>query len=168
LGFRILLGQLEIKSIRNLAIMISKLKFEIITPERIVYQDEVDQITLPSAEGEITILPNHIPLIAVLRPGEIIAKKGAEEILMSCSGGFIEVTPKKVVVLADTAEKAEELVEEEILKARERAKKILKEKHVDVEKYTEAAAAMERELARLKVVRKRSRARAAPSIKVEK
>ena len=147
--------------------MIHKLKFEIITPERVVYKDEVDQITLPTAEGEITILPNHIPLVAVLRPGEIVAKKDGNEIAMSCSGGFIEVTPKKVVVLADTAEKAEELVEEEILKARERAEQILKEKHIDSEKFAEAAAAMERELARLKVARKRSRARTAPSIKVE-
>lgn len=147
--------------------MAQRLQFEIITPERVVYKDEIDQITLPSAEGEITILPNHIPLIAVLRPGEIIAKKGAEEISMSCSGGFIEVTPKKVVVLADTAEKAEELVEEEILKARERAEKILKEKHIDTEKFAEAAAAMERELARLKVLRKKSRTRMAPKTRVE-
>jgi F-type H+-transporting ATPase subunit epsilon len=147
--------------------MALKLKFEIITPERVVYKDEIDQITLPTAEGEITILPNHIPLIAVLRPGEIVAKKGKEEIAMSCSGGFIEVTNQKVVVLADTAEKAEELVEAEIEKARERAQKIIEEKHVDAEKYAEAAAGLERELARLKVARKRSRARAAPSIRVE-
>ena len=147
--------------------MASKLKFEIITPERVVLKDEVDQITIPTAEGEITILPNHIPLIAVLRPGEIIAKKGKEEIAMSCSGGFIEVTGDKVLILADTAEKAEELVEEEIEKARERAQKILEEKHIDAEKYADAAAAMERELARLKVARKRGRARTAPSIRVE-
>lgn len=147
--------------------MASKLKFEIITPERVVLKDEVDQITIPTAEGEITVLPNHIPLIAVLRPGEIVAKKDKEEIAMSCSGGFIEVTPDKVLILADTAEKAEELVEVEIEKARERAQKILEEKHIDAEKYADAAAAMERELARLKVARKRGRARTAPSIRVE-
>lgn len=147
--------------------MASKLKFEIITPERVVYKDEVDQVTIPTAEGEITVLPNHIPLIAVLCPGELVAKKDGKEIAMACSSGFIEVTPDKVLVLADTAEKAEELVEEEIEKARERAQKILEEKHVDTEKYTEAAAALERELARLKVARKRSRARTAPSIRVE-
>ncbi len=147
--------------------MAEKLKFEIITPERVVLKDEVDQITIPTAEGEITVLPNHIPLIAVLRPGEIVAKKGNEEIAMSCSGGFIEVTGDKVLILADTAEKAEELVEVEIEKARERAQKVLEEKHVDAEKYADAAAALERELARLKVARKRGRARSAPSIKVE-
>lgn len=147
--------------------MALKLKFEIITPERVVLKDEIDQVTLPTAEGEITVLPNHIPLIAVLRPGEIIAKKGKEEIAMSCSGGFIEVTGDKVLILADTAEKAEELVEAEIEKARERAQKILEEKHVDAEKYADAAGALERELARLKVARKRGRARTAPSIKVE-
>ncbi len=147
--------------------MALKLKFEIITPERVVLKDEIDQVTLPTAEGEITVLPNHIPLIAVLRPGEIVAKKGKEEIAMSCSGGFIEVTGDKVLILADTAEKAEELVEAEIEKARERAQKILEEKHVDAEKYAEAAGALERELARLKVARKRGRARTAPSIRVE-
>ncbi|MFZ5364225.1 MAG: ATP synthase F1 subunit epsilon [Patescibacteria group bacterium] len=147
--------------------MASKLKFEIITPERVVLKDEVDQITLPTAEGEITVLPNHIPLIGVLRPGEIVAKKDREEIAMSCSGGFIEVTGDKVLILADTAEKAEELVEAEILKAKERAQKIIEEKQVDAERYANAAASLERELARLKVVRKRSRGRAAPSIKVE-
>jgi F-type H+-transporting ATPase subunit epsilon len=147
--------------------MALRIKFEIITPERVVLKDEVDQITIPTAEGEITILPNHIPLIAVLRPGEIVAKKGKEEIAMSCSGGFIEVTGDKVLILADTAEKAEELVEAEIEKAKERAQKILEEKHVDAEKYADAAAGLERELARLKVARKRSRARTAPSIRVE-
>jgi len=147
--------------------MAVKLKFEIITPERVVLKDEVDQITIPTAEGEITVLPNHIPLIAVLRPGEIVAKKGKEEIAMACSGGFIEVTGDKVLILADTAEKAEELVEAEIEKARERAEKILEEKHLDAEKYADAAAGLERELARLKVARKRGRARTAPSIRVE-
>jgi len=86
---------------------------------------------------------------------------------MSCSGGFIEVTGDRVLILADTAEKAEELVEEEIEKARERAQKVLEEKHVDAEKYADAAAGLERELARLKVARKRGRVRTAPSIKVE-
>ena len=147
--------------------MASKLKFEIITPERVVYKDEVDQVTIPTAEGEITVLPNHIPLIGVLRPGELVTKKEGKEIAMACSSGFIEVTPDKVLILADSAEKVEELVEEEIEKARERAQKILEEKNIDAEKYADAAAGLERELARLKVVRKRSRARAAPSIKVE-
>jgi F-type H+-transporting ATPase subunit epsilon len=147
--------------------MAVKLKFEIITPERVVLKDKVDQITIPTAEGEITVLPNHIPLIAVLRPGEIVAKKGKEEIAMSCSGGFIEVTGDKVLILADTAEKAEELVEAEIEKAKERAQKILEEKHIDAGKYADATASLERELARLKVARKRSRVRSAPSIRVE-
>jgi len=143
------------------------LKLEIITPEKVVLEDTVDQITLPTAEGEITILPNHIPLIAILKPGEVVAKKGKEEIAMSCSGGFIEVTPDKILVLADTAELAEELIEEEILKARARAEKILSEKQVDETRFVEAAAMLERELARLKVVRKRGRSRLGPRIKSE-
>jgi F-type H+-transporting ATPase subunit epsilon len=144
-----------------------KLQFEIITPERVVYKDEVNQVTLPTVEGEITVLPNHIPLIAILKPGEIVAKKDGEEIAMACSTGFIEITPKKVVVLADTAEKVEELVEEQILEARKRAEEILKTKKADKETFEGAKAALERELARLKVLRKRSRARLGPKPKVE-
>lgn len=134
----------------------SKISFEITTPERIVYRDEVDQITLPTTEGEITVLPNHIPLVSLLQPGALTVKKDGEEVYMATSGGFIEVQPgNKVIVLADTAERSEELNFEAIEAAKERARKILEEKrNVDEVAYASAAAGMERELARLKVARK--------------
>lgn len=149
--------------------------FEIATPERIVYKDIVDSLTLPTREGEITVLPHHIPLVSVLVPGAITVRKGNEESYMAVSGGFIEVQPSyakategnpstRVVVLADTAERAEELTVEAIEKARAEAQRVLAEKRTtDVESFTAAAAALERELARLKVAR-RHRPRGGPVI----
>lgn len=133
------------------------IQFEIATPERVVYKDTVDSLTLPTREGEITVLPQHIPLVSVLVPGAITVRKGADEQYMAVSGGFIEVQPhNRVVVLADTAELAEELTVEAIEKARAEAQKVLAEKRTaDTESFALAAAALERELARLKVARKR-------------
>ena len=136
-----------------------KINFEITTPERIVYKEEIDQVTIPTQEGEITILPNHIPLVSLLAPGALTVKKNGEETYMATSGGFIEVQPgNKVIVLADTAERSEELDIKVIEEAKERARKILEEKrNVDEVAYASAAAGLERELARLKVARKRRR-----------
>lgn len=133
-----------------------KIKFEITTPERVVYKDEVDQLTIPTKEGEITVLPNHIPLVSVLAPGALTVKKNGEEAYMATSGGFIEVQPgNKVIILADTAERSEELSVEAIEAARERARAVMAEKrNVDDVAFADAAAALERELARLKVARK--------------
>ncbi|MBI2098804.1 F0F1 ATP synthase subunit epsilon [Candidatus Uhrbacteria bacterium] len=134
----------------------AKLQFEITTPERIVYRDEVDQITIPTKEGEITVLPNHIPLVSLLSPGALTIKKNKEEVYMATSGGFIEVQPgNKVIVLADTAERSEELDIAAIEAAKERARKVLREtRNVDDVRFADAAAGLERELARLKVARK--------------
>jgi len=139
--------------------MPSKIIFQITTPEREVYSDEVDQVTLPTLDGEITILPNHLPLVSVLVAGEARVVSGGEETLMAVSGGFIEVQPdSKVIVLADTAERAEELDIEKIEEAKKNAEKALEEKRdLDDESFAEAAAALERELARLRVARKKYR-----------
>lgn len=134
-----------------------KINLEITTPERIIYKDEVDELVMPTPSGEIGILPHHVPLISLLAPGEIRITKGAEITNMAVSGGFIEVQPKKVVVLADTAERAEEIDEKRAEEARQRAEKLLKEKSVDQQQFTALSAKIEKELARLKVVRRRRR-----------
>ena len=132
------------------------LQLKITTPEGIVYKQEVDSITLPTQTGEITVLPNHIPLVGVLQPGEIIARKNGKEEYLSVSTGFIEVSNNNVTLLADTAETVESLIEEQILKAKERAEKLLTEKrHESDVAFAEAAAALEREMSRLKVYRRR-------------
>lgn len=146
--------------------MENKISFEITTPERVVYKDSVDQITIPTKEGEITVLPNHIPLVSLLSPGALTVKKDGKEVYMATSGGFVEVLPgNKVVILADTAERSEELSIAAIEEARERARKILEEKkNVDDVAFVDAAAMLEREMARLKVARKH---RGGKSISIE-
>lgn len=142
-----------------------KLHFKIVTPEHIVFEDpEVDAVSLPTEEGEITVLPNHIPLISLLKAGVLQIKKGDTKIPLAVSSGIIEVDGRKVTVLADTAERADELEEEKIEKAREAAKKLMEEKRGDREAFVEASAALERELARLKVAKlKRRYGKAGPS-----
>ena len=133
----------------------NKIKFKIVTPERIVYESEIDQVTLPAQEGEITVLPNHIPLISVLMPGELIAKNDSEEIAMAVSGGIVEVRSNEITILADTAERAEEIDLKRAEEARERAEKLKDEKiRSDETQYATAAAIFEKNLARIKVARK--------------
>ncbi len=143
-----------------------KIHFELTTPERIVLKQEVDEITLPTREGEISVLPDHVPLVAVLESGMMTVKTGGEEEYLAVSGGFIEIQPgSKVVVLADTADRAEELDLKKVEEARERARKLLEEQR-DVDDVTAAAVAagLNRELARLKVIHKHhSRRQAIPS-----
>ncbi len=140
--------------------------FELTTPERIAFQSDAVSVTLPTSEGEITVLQNHIPLLAVLAPGMVTVRKsdGTEEYL-AVGGGFVQVQafiPGKksthVVVLADSADRSEELTLASVEAARERARKTLAEvARTDEVSFGVAAAALERELARMKVVRKRRR-----------
>jgi len=133
----------------------NKIKFKIVTPERTVFESEVDQVTLPTQEGEITVLPNHIPLISVLSPGELVAKKDGEEIAMAVSGGMIEVRKNEITILADTAERAEEIDIKRAEEAKDRAEKLKEERiQSDETQYATAAAIFEKNLARIKVARK--------------
>lgn len=145
-----------------------KIKFKIATPEKVVYEDEIDQITLPTKMGEITILPNHVPLVSSLAPGEILIKKGKEEIPLAVSGGFLELANNQLVILADTAERVEEIDEERAEAGRQRAKELLEKKQaVEEVDFTYLAAKMEKELARLKVARKYRHLRKGPQIQIQ-
>lgn len=130
--------------------------FEIVTPERVVLREEVRQVTVPTKMGEITVLPDHIPLVASLLAGVVHVKtKGGEDEVMSVSGGFIEVLKDKVVILADTAERAEELDLDKVEAARQRAEAIKRStRFADDVKFTEVSAKIEKELARSKAVNK--------------
>ena len=98
-----------------------KMKLEIITAERVVYSDEVDILVAPGAEGELGILPQHAPLLTVLQPGELRLVEDGNEQSMAVSGGFLEVLGNTVTVLADTAERVEEIDEERAQAAIRRA-----------------------------------------------
>jgi F-type H+-transporting ATPase subunit epsilon len=130
------------------------LKFEIVTPERVVSKQEVLQISVPTTSGEITILPDHIPLVSILKPGVIEVKRTDNIVeIISVSGGFIEVLKDKVVILADTAERAEELDEARIKDAQKRAEELKKTaKSTDDIDFAVVAAKIEKELARLHAV----------------
>lgn len=133
-----------------------RIKFKIVTPERTVHESEIDQATLPVSDGEVTILPNHRSYIASLKAGEIILNKGEEEISLVTSGGLIEFNENSLIVLADTAEHAEEI---DIKRAEETARKRaedLKNERITLNEmeYAKVAAAIEKEWARVKVAKK--------------
>jgi F-type H+-transporting ATPase subunit epsilon len=129
--------------------------FKIATPERVMLDTEIDSLTVPTQMGELTILANHVPLVANLQPGEIRYKKSGQDNFFAVSGGVVEVKKgNEIVVLADTAEFGEEIDEKRAEEAREWAKKIMTEEHRTSENYANAAAVLERNLTRLKVVKK--------------
>jgi F-type H+-transporting ATPase subunit epsilon len=97
------------------------LQLEIVSPERLAYTDEVDMVVVPGIDGELGILPHHTRLISALGVGELRIKKGGTEQSMLISGGFVEVRPDKVIVLADLAEHSEEIDEARAIEARRQA-----------------------------------------------
>lgn len=133
----------------------TKIKFKIATPERVIYESDVDQVTCPTQMGEITVLPDHIPLVANLVPGEMkIVENGLEKFLAT-SGGIVEVRPgNEVVILADAAEHPEEIDISRAEQAREKARKLMTEKTLGEEEFAATSAALERSLTRIKIAKK--------------
>jgi F-type H+-transporting ATPase subunit epsilon len=135
------------------------LSLQIITPERIVFvENDVDSVTLPGSDGELTILPSHAPLMTGLQPGPLTLRKGGEEVDVALSGGFLEVRDDRVVILADTAERSDEIDAARAEEARERAAAQLatREGLMDIAFVT---AALNRAQARLRVVERHRRRR---------
>jgi F-type H+-transporting ATPase subunit epsilon len=133
------------------------LKLEIVTQERRVYSaDDVEMVVAPGTEGEMGILPHHAPLITSLQDGVMRVKRAtrAEEVL-AIHGGFMEVLPDHVTVLADTAARAEEIDIARAEEARKRAEELMKRRREDKIDYARAEAALRRSTVRLKVANKR-------------
>jgi F-type H+-transporting ATPase subunit epsilon len=103
----------------------STIKCDIVTVERLVYSDEVDMVVAPGVLGTLGILPHHAPLITALEEGELRLKKGGEEERFAVSGGYMEVRPDRVIVMANTAERADEIDEARAEAARQRAELLL-------------------------------------------
>jgi len=135
------------------------IKLDVVTAERVVYSDDVDIVIAPGIEGQLGILPQHSPLMTMLQPGELIAKKGNEEFNLAVSGGFLEVRPDRVIVLADSAERAEEIDITRAEEAKKRAESRLEEKYTPKVDNVRAEAALRRSLIRLKVATRRRRRR---------
>ena len=134
----------------------AKLKVEIITAERVVLQEDVDMVVAPGIEGQLCILPHHMPLLTTLQAGELRLKKGNEEISLAVTGGFLEVQPDRVVILADAAERAEEIDIARAETAKRRAEERLAKRTTDLDS-ARADVSLARSLIRLKIAEKRRR-----------
>jgi len=133
-------------------------KLEIVTPEKMIFSDEVNVVLAWGVEGQLGILPHHAPLMTMLQPGDLVIRKGTEEDYLTISGGFLEVRPDKVVILADACERAAEIDVTRAEEAKKRAQEALKEAKTTVDAAT-AEAALRRSLARLKAVERIRRKR---------
>jgi F-type H+-transporting ATPase subunit epsilon len=139
------------------------LKVEIITAERVVYTAEgVDAVTLPGVMGELTVLPRHAPLMTMLQPGIVRVVRGGQEEMLAVHGGFLEVMGDRVTVLADAAERAEEVDVERAEAARRRAQERLAERRAEAVDMAVAEAALRRALVRLKLAERARRRRPPP------
>ena len=131
------------------------IKLEIVTAERLVLSEDVDYISAPGVDGILGILPRHQPLLTALTVGELHYKKGGQEYNFAIGGGFMEVRPDKVTVLADSAEHAEEIDEQRAEQARIRAQQTLKEKPKGDVEFARIEQSLRRAELRLKVARRR-------------
>lgn len=131
-----------------------KLSLEIITPLKVVYKEEVDELVVPTITGEITILPNHVPLLTKIVSGELIVKKGTALQSLAITGGFLEVSKNKITILADYVVRSEDIETEKAEEARKRAEKLLQEK-LEEKDFAKAEADLRRSLLELKVSKRR-------------
>ncbi|MDP6064133.1 MAG: F0F1 ATP synthase subunit epsilon [SAR202 cluster bacterium] len=129
-------------------------QLDIVSAERHVSSDQVDLLVAPGVEGEVAILPSHAPLLTVLKPGEIRVVKDGENNFIAVSGGFMEVMPEKVTILADTAERLDEIDIERAEAALKAAQERIASAPVDMDLHR-ALASLRRSQARIKVARRR-------------
>ncbi len=133
------------------------IRLDIVSAERVVFSEDVDVVIAPGVEGQLGILPHHTPLMTTLQAGELRTRKGGEEFSLAISGGFLEVRPDRVIVLADAAERAEEIDVARAEEAKRRAQERLSDQHAAGLDTARTEAALHRSLARLKVVEARRR-----------
>jgi F-type H+-transporting ATPase subunit epsilon len=132
----------------------STIRCEVVTVERLLLSEDVDMVLAPGIEGQLGILPRHAPLMTALAPGELVIRRaGQEDLHMAVSGGFMEVRPDRVTILADSAERAEEIDLQRAEAARQRAQERLTERPPGVD-LVRAESALKRSQIRLKVARR--------------
>ena len=129
------------------------LKLEIVTPEAKTYSEDVEMVTLPGAEGEMGIYPNHVPLMSQLVAGEVVVRKDGQNYFLAIGEGFVQITGERVAVMTDMALKAENIDEAKAEEAKRRAESRLAEK-LDDEEAATVSAALAHSLAQLKVKRR--------------
>jgi len=127
------------------------MKLDVVTAEQSVFSADVDMVIAPGVEGQLGILPHHTPLMTALGAGELfIRKTGKEDLCLAISGGFLEVRPDRIIVLADAAERAEEIDVARAEEAKQRAQEKLTTRRVSGVDEAQAEAALQRALVRLK------------------
>lgn len=131
------------------------LLLEIVTPERLAFSDTVDAVVLPGADGEMGVLPHHAPLLATLGVGELRIRKGAAEEAFAIVGGFVQVRPDKVVVMAETADMASEIDLEKAHEARREAERALESGFHEGADLSVARAALQQALLRIRIAERR-------------
>jgi F-type H+-transporting ATPase subunit epsilon len=129
---------------------VPKLKLEIVTAERQIFSGEVNAVVAPGSEGQLGILPHHAPLMTILQAGELIIRKDDQDLYLVVTGGFLEVRPDKVVILADACERCDEIDIARAEEAKKRAAEHLKSLTPEID-HARAEAALRRSLIRLKV-----------------
>jgi F-type H+-transporting ATPase subunit epsilon len=133
------------------------LQLEIVTPERLAYSDTVDSVQLPGSEGELGVLPHHAPLVSTLGVGELRIRKGGAEESFAIVGGFLQVRPDKVVVMAETADLSSEIDLEKAQEARREAEQALESGYHEGADLAAARAALQQALLRIRVAERRHR-----------
>jgi len=133
------------------------LHLEVVTPERLVFSDDVDRVQVPGSDGELGILPHHAPLVATLGSGELRIVKGNTEESIAVIGGFVQVRPDKVVIMAETADLAAEIDLERAQQARRDAEKVLEGNLGGVPDLSAARAELQRALLHIRVAERRHR-----------
>jgi F-type H+-transporting ATPase subunit epsilon len=129
--------------------MASTIKLELVTPERLLVSEEVDEVIAPGYEGEFGVLPDHTPFLVILSIGVLRYRKSNQEWKIAVGGGFAEVTSDRVVILADVAEKADEIDVDRARRAHERAENALKDLVMDDALYRKMSSALQRSIARM-------------------
>ncbi|MGD0795181.1 MAG: F0F1 ATP synthase subunit epsilon [Dehalococcoidales bacterium] len=132
----------------------SSIKLDIVTAERVVFSGDVNEVVAPGIEGQLGILPHHAPLMTILQAGELVAKREGQDEIMAISGGFLEVRPDRVIILADAAERAEEIDMARAEAAKKRAEERLRDRKAIGLDEAAAEAALKRAITRLSVAEK--------------
>lgn len=131
----------------------SQLHLKIVTPEKLIFDEEVDQVNVSTEDGQIGILPHHANLMAKLTPGELVIKKGGKAESMAVGDGFLQIADNSLTIMTDLANYAEDIDERAVEEAKKRAEQALEQKLSD-EEYAETLAVLEKSLAQLRIKRR--------------
>jgi F-type H+-transporting ATPase subunit epsilon len=131
------------------------LRLEIVTPDQKIYSDDVDYVVIPGIEGELGVLPQHVPLMTQLVPGELRVLKGGEELRLAVGEGFVEISGDKVAVLTDMAVRESDIDESVAEEAVRRAEEAMRQEKMSDEELATVQGALQKSLAQIRVKRRR-------------